>query len=256
MVQCQICGHAFQNAYALNNHNRIHKRKHLENNLEQRGNDYAENNHNDEHHDIDDINEGINQPYAAYYKLQFNFCSEIYGEKAFRAESWEEFAHSVLSEKYKGGRKAQNAMKIYAFSSKVGLSRHESYELLDLIKDISSSNDNVHDPEAHKKAYFPRGWNTLQRSACDVSDGSEMPTLSATVSYPERWRIDRWREAQFGKPPPKIEIFSRDVIACISQQLMDPAIAFGMRHHIQMEYMQEFFEGMKVLQLSHFVFIY
>jgi hypothetical protein len=64
--------------------------------------------------------------------------------------------------------------------------------------------------------------------------------LTQEVEWPESWAMDSWNKTVL--KPKKILLFARDILECVSQQFLDPTIAFGWREHIQLEY-EAFYTG-------------
>jgi hypothetical protein len=207
MPECEICHQNFPCKYGYNNHKRIHKKNQVP--LHQDGlfdyfqeadgrvDDYMQ-----EEANLRDITPAS----FKYIGYQREFCAAVYGPHAYYVESWEDFVTAVLNNQRFDTKLVTNAFSITRFAKDASLTLNESNKLVKLIHNVSGGLvDSI--PRTFKRA---ETLSTLRMK-------TDIPFLSSTVEFPERWMMDRWLTGS--KPSPAV-VEVRDPIACIAQQFI------------------------------------
>jgi hypothetical protein len=227
MPECIRCKQNFADFYGLNNHQRIHRGKETVDSEENTELWVDDNLLRDDNFYEEDLQP---EPDATYLAYQNRFCSAVYGPEAFYCRSWEDFVDMVRRDARFGKKLLTNVFSVSKFAKDASLTLNESKALVDLINEVAGPNDAI-----------PKSFYQVSKLS-NLRGETDIPFLVSTVNFPDRWMMNKWR---IGTAPIPATISVRDPIACLSQQWMNPSIAFGNRHHIKFEY-EELLFGSKL----------
>jgi hypothetical protein len=265
MIKCDLCGTSFGGKRALNCHiTKIHREHVQETRNTGAINNYDSNfaapedvQHGDamdidptDHNNLQDdpfdnvpVAENIGNPSDRYLRMQYEFCKEVYGAKAFYASGRQSFVECVKEDKLEANEKDYACFLAYqCLHLQCGLTRNDAdkilklfHTLIDIVKPSEGSSPSSYLQQLHDS--IPSGW----RQVTNRFRAGSVPKPS-TVPYPARWFMDYWDQSN-GPKPKEVSLIPLDPIERIAMQWLNPEIAICKEKEIKFAYTPDIVTG-------------